>query len=98
MGNTEDTRIASLLSGIWPGRNSRPSRKTIWVFAALAVVLQGLLLTKWFFYDEDTVKGPSYDIEEIVELVTAVGYACLLFAIGGGAPFAKQLLTQVSVL
>jgi hypothetical protein len=72
MDNTDNEQSTSLLSGIWHSRNSRPSRKTLWWFAALAVVLQSLLIFKWYFYDQDIVQGPSYDVNETVELITAV--------------------------
>lgn len=74
MGTTKDEQSLSLLLGIWQSCNTRPSRRTLWVFAALAVVLQGLLVFKWYFYDQDAIIIPSYDIDETVGLVTAVSH------------------------
>lgn len=71
MGGNQEEK-SSLLSGVWQSRNSRPSRKTLWGVAALAVVLQGLLVFKWFFYDQEIIVTPPYDVDETVGLVTAV--------------------------
>lgn len=81
MGGNQEEK-ASLLSGIWQSRKLRPSRRTIWGFAALAVVLQGLLMFKWFFYDQEIIVTLPYDVEETVGLVTVVSQDIVSYTTG----------------
>lgn len=80
IGANEDEEKGSLLSSAWESTKSRPSRKTLFSFAALVIVLQGLLVGKWYFYDQEVVVTPPYDVKETVGLVTAVSFAetCLM--------------------
>ncbi|KUJ18856.1 uncharacterized protein LY89DRAFT_506284 [Mollisia scopiformis] len=71
MGHNGDEEKGSMLSGVRQSCTSRPSRKTLWTFAAMVVVLQGLLVLKWFFYDQEVVVTPPYDVNETVGLVAA---------------------------
>lgn len=71
----EDEEKRSLLSNAWQSTKARPSRKTLLSFAALVIVLQGLLVFKWYFYDQEVISTPPYDVQETVGLVTAVSFA-----------------------
>lgn len=71
VGANEEEEKGSLLSNAWQSTKSRPSRRTLFSLAALVIVLQGLLVFKWYFYDEEVVVTPLYDVKETVGLVTA---------------------------
>ncbi len=69
--DVEESRGLLWVKQTWNTQKSRPRR--IWYyFIAVLLLLQGLVLWRFFFRQEETVAaGPAYDQDETVKLITA---------------------------